>query len=82
MKQTDTSNQNALHYAINNPTIPDSYSKILITAGVDFMKVDNKGYNPMMCYAKSNRALTYDVVSHLSSGVAIDRINHASREKA
>ena len=82
VKQTDTSNQNALHYAINNPTIPDHYSKTLITAGVDFQKVDNKGYNPLMCYVKSNRALTYDVVSQLSFGTSIDRTNNASKQKA
>lgn len=82
VKQTDTSNQNALHYAINNPTIPDHYSKTLITAGVDFQKVDNKGYNPLMCYVKSNRVLTYDVVSQLSFGTSIDRTNNASKQKA
>lgn len=80
--QTDTNNQNALHYAINNTTIPDHFSKILVNAGVSFEKVDLKGFNPLMLYAKSNRKLTYEMVSQLSRGMSLDKTNHESQKKA
>lgn len=54
----------------------------MVEAGVSFEQFDNKGYNPLMLFAKSNRDLTFEMISWLSRGLSLNQQHFESNKKA